>query len=803
VFKKLPRLFKRTSRSEDAPKQLPKQLSTSKIESAVELPTIEPTVESSVDPTGDPTIKPTVDSSLTPPPPFRRRRREYHLPAAIARPLNAVVHHPRFWLLSGLGTGLVGSAIALGVGLHVIESSVTESVADILTFMPPNTLTIKSADGVVLQEVGPISHDQIKFWQIPKSIEQAFIASEDRRFGEHKGVDFQGILRAAFSNFQAGQVVEGGSTLTQQLARIVFLSQDRNYIRKLKEMRLAQKIEQTYPKDQILERYLNLVYLGSGAYGVSDASWLYFSKPAEKLTIPEAATLAGIVPAPSLYSPLINKQAATERRNTVLGKMAAAGFITQQQAEQYQNSPLTLNPGTLKRFNRQAPYFTDYIRQELPKRLSQQQIKAGGLTVETTLYSEWQKGAEKAIHTAKQYGRYQGFKEAALVAIDPRNGQIRAMVGGNDYEKNQFNRVIQAKRQPGSTFKAFVYATAIAAGFSPDKAYKNAEYVVDGYQPENYGDKYTGAMMSIRQALASSVNVVAVRTLVDVGWNPIIKLAHKMGIQSELQPTYSLALGSWEVNMLELTSAYGTFANNGVHVPAYGISRIRDRKGNILYQADVKPVEALDPGSTAVMTSLLQGVVTGGTGGAAQIGRPVAGKTGTSDKARDLWFVGFIPQLVAGVWLGNDNNYPTNGASSTAAATWRNFMLVATANMDTQLFPPVPPGRKPSIKAEPVRPRKSYYKVGDGTDDKNNSVNSGDGTDNTPRRRRRRRSQDSPQITADASSNSTPRRRRRRRAIAPITQSEPSRSVESAPASAPAAPETNAAPLAPPVGKKE
>lgn len=799
MFKKLSPLFKRSPRSGESPQQ-----SSS--------PSVDPTPDSTNSSTSPATNNPATDSKthlLTNPTPFRRRRREARLPQKLVRPLQSVVRHPRFWLFFGLGSGFVGTAIALGLGIHTLEASVTESVDEVLTYAPPETLTIKSADGIVLQEIGPVSHDQLKFWEIPKPIEQAFIASEDRRFEEHKGVDFQGILRAALSNFQAGQVVEGGSTLTQQLARIVFLSQERSYIRKLKEMRLAQKIEQTYPKDQILERYLNLVYLGSGAYGVSDAAWLYFGKPVAQLTIPEAATLAGIVPAPSVYSPFENKESAIERRNAVLSKMAAAGFITEQQAEQYQNSPLTLKPTPLKRFQRQAPYFTDYIRQELPKHLTPEQVKSGGVTVETTLNAQWQKGAEKAIHTAKQYGRYQGFKESALVAIDPRNGQIRAMVGGNDYDKNQFNRVTQAKRQPGSTFKAFVYATAIAAGFSPEKSYQNSEYVVDGYQPENYGDKYTGAMLSIRNALASSVNVVAVRTLIDVGWNPIIKLAHKMGIESELQPTYSLALGSWEVDMLELVSAYGTFANEGVHEPVYGISRIRDRKGNILYQADFKPVAALDPSSTAIMTSLLQGVVNGGTGGAAQIGRPVAGKTGTSDKARDLWFVGYIPQLVAGVWLGNDNNYPTKGASSTAAATWRNFMLVATENMDTENFPPAPKlsSHKATIKAEPVKPRKSYYKVGDGTDgdQSGDRVNSGNGNSDTPRRRRRRRSSDSAQVTADSSTNTTPTRRRRRRSVESAPAAAPSRAAESAPvpAAAPAAPESNSAPLAPPVGKKE
>ncbi|MDJ0843856.1 MAG: penicillin-binding protein 1A, partial [Crocosphaera sp.] len=624
----------------------------------------------------------------------------------------AVRHGRRFWLFLGMGVGVSSGAITLGYGVYQIETSITESVEDILVYARPETLTIEAADGEILQQIGPVTHEKLKIWQIPDTVQQAFIASEDSRFKNHRGVDIQGIIRAAFSNVQAGEVVEGGSTITQQLARIVFLNQERSFTRKFKEMRLAQKIENNFSKQQILERYLNLVYLGSGAYGVADAAWVYFSKPIEDLTISEAAMLAGIVPAPSVYSPLENKEAAEKQRDLVLKRMAEEELISQTQLDNALASPLTLNPSQPKRFARKAPYFTDYIQQELPKYLSDEIIKAGGITVETTLNSLWQVAAEDAIDNAIRYGRWQGYKQASLTAVDPRNGQIKVMVGGNDYENHQYNRVTQAKRQPGSTFKAFVYTTAIAAGFSPYRTFTDAPYIVDGYRPENYGDKYSGGQVSLRQALASSLNVVAVQTLVKVGWNPIINIAQRMGIQSELKPTYSLALGAWEVTLLELTNAYATLANEGVYQEAHGISRILDRHGNVLYQAKPDTLQAIDANTTNIMTWMLRGVVTSGTGTPARLGRrPVAGKTGTSDKARDLWFVGYIPQLTAGVWLGNDNNKPTWGASTTAARVWGEFMKEATEDMDIEAFPELPrlDGRKGSIKAEPLKPKKAYY----------------------------------------------------------------------------------------------
>lgn len=581
---------------------------------------------------------------------------------------------------------------------------------ELFSFVRDETLTIKAADGTVLQQQGPATREQLKLEEMPKLLAQAFVASEDRRFYQHHGVDYQGIVRAFLANVRSAHVVEGGSTITQQMARILFLNQERTVWRKVKEVRLSQKIEQTLSKEQILERYLNLVYLGKGAYGVADAAWVYFSKPVNKLTLSEMATIAGLAPAPNLYSPAVNIEAAQKRRNIVLQRMHQGGVITATEAAAASVAPLTLNSNLPKRLQVQAPYFTSYIQQELPKYISKEVLQAGGLTVETTLNPQWQKVAENAVKdTVESSGRWQNFEQAALVAIDPRNGEIKALVGGHEFSKNQFNRVTQAQRQPGSTFKGFVYTAAVAAGISPHNSYLDAPYLVDDYEPKNFSRDYRG-WLSVKDALVSSINVVALKVLLDVGFEPTIQLAHLMGIKSQLKPTYSLALGSSEVNLLELTSAYGTLATQGINTEAHGIKRIVNRYGEILYTPKFKQKRVLDRGSAAIMTWMLQNVVQAGTGRAAQLDRAVAGKTGTSDESRDLWFIGYIPQMVTGVWLGNDDNQPTQGNSGTAAYTWRQFMVRAVEGMTIEKFPEQPTlaGRKGSIKAQPIKPKRVF-----------------------------------------------------------------------------------------------
>ncbi len=668
-----------------------------------------------------------VKSFVGPPPIYRRRK---------------------FWVGIGM-VGISGGAIAFGLGWQALEETLPESTDDVLTYIRDETITVKAADGTILQQIGPATHDNLKIWEIPDKLKQAFISIEDQRFEKHSGLDYQGIVRAAFSNLLARDVVEGGSTITQQLARIVYFDQQQTLGRKLKEMRMAQKIEQDLEKDQILERYLNLVYLGSGAYGVADAAWVYFSKPVTELTLAEMATLAALPPAPSEYSPFINKEIAQERRNVVLRRMQKNGYITEGEADAAIATPLRTKRSQPKRLDRQASYFTEYIQQELPKYVPADVLGKKGLIVETTLNPQWQVAAEAAVEeTIETYGKYQRFEQAALVAIDPRNGQIKAMVGGKEFLDQQFNRVTQAQRQPGSTFKTFVYTTAIAAGFSPYQSYQDAPFVVDGYEPKNYSENFRG-WTSIRDALTHSVNIVAVKTLIKVGWDPVVEIAEKMGIESPLNKTYSLALGASEVNLLELTSAYGTLATQGIHVHPHGIRRILDRQGKVIYREQIQRERAIDEDTAAIMTWMLRNVVTSGTGGNAQLrDRAVAGKTGTSDESRDLWFIGYIPQLVTGVWLGNDDNKPTWGASSTAAIAWREFMEEAVDNMRAEDFPDRPnklDGREGTIEAKPIEPKKTYTK-------KTNQTRSS-------RRRTSRRASTTRRSTSRSTSRSyTPRR---------------------------------------------
>lgn len=621
----------------------------------------------------------------------------------------SIYRYKRLWLL------LLGAAAAGGLvwEFQKLERSLP-STADIPKFVRRGTLTIKALDGSILQQQGPATREKVAIAQIPQQVQEAFVAAEDRRFYQHSGVDLQSIIRASVRNVMERDVVEGGSTITQQLARIIYLNREKTLERKLQEAMLAQKIDRELNKQQILERYLNLVYLGSGAYGVADAAWIYFKKSVAQLTLSETATIAGLPPAPSVYSPLVNPEQAKNRRNIVLDRMVEAGFITLAEADRAKAEPLTLKPALPKKIYSDTPYFTTYVQQQLPRLISKEKLEEGGLTVETTLNPKWQKTAEQTILWAiKNYGNYEAFSQGALVAIDPKTGEIRAMVGGTDYKRTQFNRATQAQRQPGSSFKTLVYSTAIAAGFSPYDGYLDATYMVDGYKPENYSRKHYGSL-SMRDAIARSNNIIAVKVLVDVGFEPTIKLAKAMGIKSKLIPAYSLALGSAEVNLLELTNAYGTLAAQGRYNEAHGIRRVIDRQGTVIYDAEYNPKQAIDKGSAAIMTWMLRGVISGGTGQVAALDRPAAGKTGTSEKSRDLWFIGYIPQLVTGVWFGNDDNTPTWSASTTAAAVWRDFMMAATKGMKVEEFPELPQldGRKGTIKAKPVKPsniRSGFY----------------------------------------------------------------------------------------------
>ena len=592
---------------------------------------------------------------------------------------------------------IAGTAAAVGVGAALSMRALTELVdatlpdaRGIASFNRPGTITLLSTNGKVIQKLGPATREKVKPGAMPPTVAEAFIAAEDRRFYQHDGVDGWGIARAIVTNVRQGAVREGASTITQQLARTVFLSQDRTITRKLKEAALAMKLERQLSKQQILEQYLNYVYLGSGAYGVADAAWIYFSKTPEQLTVPEAAMIAGLPPAPSIYSPLVNPDLAKERRSIVLDRMAQAGFISASEAERGRNSPLGLKPATPKYFNSSAPYFTTWIAQELPKFLTPEQLEVGGVKVRTSLNLDWQKKAQQVIRANAPFDT-----EGAMVSIDPGNGLVRVMVGGKDFSKSQFNRTILALRSPGSTFKLFPYAAAIDRGMKPETKVFDAKRCWNGYCPKNFGNKYYGNI-SLADALKNSLNTVAVQLQDIVGFDAVIEIANNFNIGTErpLGKYYPMAIGAYEQTILDMTAAYAGMANRGVFFSPSPFEEIRGPKNELLWSrrlSDNRGKRAIDSDVADTMNWMLQRVVTGGTGIAAKLDdRQVAGKTGTSENTRDLWFIGSIPQLTTGVWFGYDDDRATKSTSGEAAWAWKQFMLQIKDEIPVRNFPDKP-----------------------------------------------------------------------------------------------------------------
>jgi penicillin-binding protein 1A len=583
----------------------------------------------------------------------------------------------------------VGAGVALGQ--TALVSGIDALLPDarrVGSFNRPGTLTILSADGQVVQKIGPATREKLTAETLPLLVEQAFIAAEDRRFYQHDGVDPIGIARAVVRNLSQRSVEEGASTITQQLARTVFLSQDVTLIRKLKEAALAGKLERQLSKRQILTEYLNVVYLGSSAYGVADAAWIYFSKTPEQLSLAEAALIAGLPPAPSVYSPLVNPDLALQRRSIVLQRMLEAGFIDAGQRAEAEATPLALKPAEPKFWISQAPWFSSWVQQELPKVLSKEQLEVGGLTVRSTLNLAWQRQAQSTINTYAP-----GAMEGALVAMEPGTGVVRAMVGGKDFNTSQFNRAAQALRSPGSTFKLFVYLAALKAGMLPERTLLDRQQCFKGYCPRNFGNRYMGRV-SMAVALQNSLNTVAVALLRDLGFDKVIDTAKSLGITRELGRFYPMAIGAYEQTLLDMTAAYAAITNRGIYVTPTPFEDILGPGGELLWSRQIDG----DRGRRAVasdiadaMLWMLQLVVKGGTGGAAALpDRPVAGKTGTSEGGRDLWFIGSIPQLTTGVWLGYDNSRETKNTSVVATLAWRAFMAPITKTLPVRQFPPKP-----------------------------------------------------------------------------------------------------------------
>jgi penicillin-binding protein 1A len=612
------------------------------------------------------------------------------------------------WLGQNKTQLALASALILTASLTGLWFSLTwdlPSVAQIRSLRPGSALQIKAMDGSLIFSGGHGPIHQATTKQIPETLRKAIVATEDRRFYEHSGVDLQGIVRALVRDAQNGEVREGGSTITQQLARNLFLTQERTIWRKLREMILAARIEQDLSKDEILTLYLNQIYFGSGAYGVADAALTYFNKRVEKLNFLESALLAGMPQAPSRYSPLVNKELALKRRDVVLKNLVEVGYLNTRNYEGLRKKRIRLDPQSYQTTT-QAAYFAAYIQSQLPDILGSSALPEG-LMIETTLDPALQNTAQNTITNSLNAYRSNRISQGAMVVLDPVTGQIRAMVGGKDFQKSQFNRAVQAMRQPGSTFKAFVYTAALESGIRPDDIYADKPLRIGKYEVKNYDRRYFGEI-SLTDALKESRNTVAVQLFVKVGEQKVVDVARRMGIHSELQHGAAMALGASVVNLLELTSAYATFANSGTHVEPTAILRILNRSGQVLYSAAPKTTNALSPEIAASMTHMLEAVITDGTGRRANIDRPAAGKTGTTEDHRDLLFVGYTPQLVAGVWLGNDDNSPTRGTSGLAAAVWGKFMGKAMAKLPPKAFPEAPdlPERQvpPAVPDEPAIP---------------------------------------------------------------------------------------------------
>lgn len=559
---------------------------------------------------------------------------------------------------------------------------------------------------------------------IPLDLQNAFLAIEDNDFYSHWGISTKGILRAFIINLLKGRVTQGGSTITQQLSKTIFLTSERTITRKIKEILLTIQLERQYTKEEILQLYINQIYFGAGGYGAESASRIYFGKSVRDLTLAEAALIAGLPKAPNYYSPLKSSEKATKRRSIVLSRMRELGYITQEQEKQANEVPVPIEKHTQEQTS--GHYFIEYLRILLEPKYGTNVLHKGGLTIYTTLDIKMQEAAEKALTQALDKfdeGRLSSFEkenaepkkvQGAIMAIDPKTGAIRVMVGGRDFKETKFNRAVQAKRQAGSAFKPFLYTAAIdTKKMTPATQLEDEQmvYLFDGnnwnlvsrnvsyvevlaekmtkeelidpmkiWYPVNYGGRYRGQVL-LREALARSLNICAIEVIDKINPNTVIDYARKMGIKSPLTNTLSLALGSSDVTLQEMVSAFGTLASGGVRTEPYFITKIVDKDGKVLENNFPVEKEVLSPQTSYVMTNLLKGVIKNGSGYAArQLNRPCAGKTGTSNDSVDAWFVGYTPQLVAGVWVGYDDR-TSLGTKVTggglACPIWTNFMKEA------------------------------------------------------------------------------------------------------------------------------
>ncbi|MGE4372245.1 MAG: transglycosylase domain-containing protein [Xanthobacter sp.] len=589
-----------------------------------------------------------------------------------------------FWGLVKWGFILAFWA-GLGVaGLVAYEASKLPPMQTLMIPKRPPTVTIQGEDGKILAVRGDMGGVAVPISELPAYLPKAFVAIEDQRFYSHFGLDPEGLARAIFTNLTSRRVRQGGSTLTQQLAKNLFLTQERTFSRKVQEVILALWLEANYSKQQILDLYLNRVYFGAGAYGVEAASQRYFGKSARQVTLPEAAMLAGLVNSPSRLAPTRNLKGAQARADLVLKVMRQQGLISEEALKSGLAHPATLakakTPDSIG-------YVADWVMDQLDSYVGP---ISGDVTVRTTIDPALQRTAQSALSGVldKSGAKYR-VGQGALVSMDP-HGAVRALVGGRSYEDSQYNRAVTARRQPGSAFKPFIYLSALEAGLVPESVMEDAPLQLKGWKPENASHRYLGAV-TLQNALALSLNTVAVRLTLDLGPETVVKTAHRLGISSPLAPNPSIALGTSEVSVLELASAYVPFSNGGIGVIPHVIDTVTGPDGKILYRRQgTGPGRVMDVHYAAMMNHMLTQTLVTGTGKRASLpGWEAAGKTGTSQSYRDAWFVGYTAHLVTAVWLGNDDSSPTKRASGSnlPAEIWSRYMQVAHKNVPVAELP--------------------------------------------------------------------------------------------------------------------
>lgn len=586
---------------------------------------------------------------------------------------------------------LVTTALMLAgfVALNLYLSSLPP-IENLEDYKPNIVTKFYSADGEVIKTFTAYTYDRVDLKDVPEELKKALIATEDKNFYKHNGYDVVGIIRSSIQNIIARQTVQGASTLTQQLARILFLSNERTLTRKVKELEVAARIEKTITKDQILEMYLNNVYLGAGAYGVSAASKIYFNKKLNQLTLPELALIAGLPQAPSVYNPYNSKKLAIRRRNQVLKRMLTMRYITKDEYKKAIEADVTLSSVPQIYTTNKAPYFSDYVVKEMQKLgFTETDIIHGGYKVITTLDSKAQDVANESIlKNMKAWGLTNKSHQAAVFSYSPIDGKILVYAGGKNYGESQYDRVTQAIRPPGSAFKPIVYAAAMEKGISPNDLIEDMPVTIGNWSPHNYSHKYRGKI-PVYKALMVSSNVCAARMIQEVGIRSVKQLATVLGITTPLEYDYTISLGSNGVKLFEFVRAYGAFANGGYVVQPYAIEKIEDSRGRVLYRAGkTKSTHQLSLKTAAEMTAMMKTVLISGTGTAANIGKPAAGKTGTTDDCRDAYFVGYTPDIVTGVWVGDDNNKQVNGlyGGTIPARIWKEVMTVATRDMGSKDF---------------------------------------------------------------------------------------------------------------------